>query len=132
MNRHTISVRCFVRFAQVVSASPKLCALRASGVLLCKRLCASGEGAAYGNRTRLLGLGSRCTTDVLMPQKLFRLQRYKKNRIPAREMRFFWLFLFPTNYLGVPLISLILRIFLNKNYSKLIRKLSGLCSIPKL
>ena len=24
--------------------------------------------AAYGNRTRLLGLGSRCTTDVLMPQ----------------------------------------------------------------
>ena len=23
--------------------------------------------AAYGNRTRLLGLGSRCTTDVLMP-----------------------------------------------------------------
>ena len=25
--------------------------------------------AAYGNRTRLLGLGSRCTTDVLMPQK---------------------------------------------------------------
>ena len=30
--------------------------------------------AAYGNRTRLLGLGSRCTTDVLMPQKS--LQRY--------------------------------------------------------
>ena len=26
------------------------------------------RGAAYGNRTRLLGLGSRCTTDVLMPQ----------------------------------------------------------------
>ena len=26
------------------------------------------ERAAYGNRTRLLGLGSRCTTDVLMPQ----------------------------------------------------------------
>ena len=30
--------------------------------------------AAYGNRTRLLGLGSRCTTDVLMPQ--IRLQKY--------------------------------------------------------
>ena len=28
------------------------------------------EGRAeYGNRTRLLGLGSRCTTDVLIPQK---------------------------------------------------------------
>ena len=27
--------------------------------------------AAYGNRTRLLGLGSRCTTDVLMPQIIF-------------------------------------------------------------
>ena len=53
----------------------------------------------------------------------------KKNR---PERRFFWLFLFPTNYLVVPLISLILRIFFNKNYSKLIRKLSGLCSIPKL
>ena len=27
------------------------------------------EGRAeYGNRTRLLGLGSRCTTDVLIPQ----------------------------------------------------------------
>ena len=23
------------------------------------------DGAGYGNRTRLLGLGSRCTTDVL-------------------------------------------------------------------
>ena len=32
------------------------------------------ERAAYGNRTRLLGLGSRCTTDVLMPRK--RLQKY--------------------------------------------------------
>ena len=28
------------------------------------------EGATYGNRTRLLGLGSRCTTDVLMSQKV--------------------------------------------------------------
>ena len=31
-------------------------------------------GAVYGNRTRLLGLGSRCTTDVLTPQ--LRLQNY--------------------------------------------------------
>ena len=30
--------------------------------------------AAYGNRTRLLGLGSRCTTDVVMPQQ--GLQKY--------------------------------------------------------
>ena len=42
IDRYTVSVRCYVRFAQVVSASPKLCALRAGGVLLCKRLCASG------------------------------------------------------------------------------------------
>ena len=33
--------------------------------------------AAYGNRTRLLGLGSRCTTDVLMPQ--IRCKSTKKN-----------------------------------------------------
>ena len=26
------------------------------------------HGAGYGNRTRLLGLGSRCTTDVLTPR----------------------------------------------------------------
>ena len=34
--------------------------------------------AVYGNRTRLLGLGSRCTTDVLTPQNLNRLQNYYK------------------------------------------------------
>ena len=33
-------------------------------------------GAVYGNRTRLLGLGSRCTTDVLTPQFLNRPQNY--------------------------------------------------------
>lgn len=32
------------------------------------RPCCRTRRAAYGNRTRLLGLGSRCTTDVLMPQ----------------------------------------------------------------
>ena len=29
-------------------------------------------GAVYGNRTRLLGLGSRCTTDVLTPRACIR------------------------------------------------------------
>ena len=27
------------------------------------------KGAEYGNRTRLPGLGSPCTTDVLIPRK---------------------------------------------------------------
>ena len=43
--------------------------------------------AAYGNRTRLLGLGSRCTTDVLMPQN--RLQKYNIFCILANICRFF-------------------------------------------
>ena len=29
------------------------------------------SGAGYGNRTRLLGLGSRCTTDVLILRQLY-------------------------------------------------------------
>ena len=33
-------------------------------------------GAVYGNRTRLLGLGSRCTTDVLTPQNIYHLVIY--------------------------------------------------------
>ena len=56
-----------------------------------------GGRAVYGNRTRLLGLGSRCTTDVLTPQMMYhlviyhvpfgnRLQRYNKFSICAR----FW------------------------------------------
>ena len=35
-----------------------------------KGLRALFYGAGYGSRTRLLGLGSRCTTDVLIPRKL--------------------------------------------------------------
>ena len=46
--------------------------------------------AAYGNRTRLLGLGSRCTTDVLMPQNF--LQRYKKNRNYTKKNAEKWFF----------------------------------------
>ena len=90
MNRHTISVLCSLR------RGPEACFVfpvslpRASWARGKRRnggnpnaqsafLVASPfrRRAAYGNRTRLLGLGSRCTTDVLMPQKkLFRLQKY--------------------------------------------------------
>ena len=56
--------------------------------------------AVYGNRTRLLGLGSRCTTDVLTPHKKEmrehghvpfpnRLQRYCFFLICARLFAFF-------------------------------------------
>ena len=45
--------------------------------------------AVYGNRTRLLGLGSRCTTDVLTPHYQNRVQRYCFFCIYARKNAFF-------------------------------------------
>ena len=58
--------------------------------------------AAYGNRTRLLGLGSRCTTDVLMPQ--FRckittffsyMQKKRQNTCFSRNEHVYILLFFP-------------------------------------
>ena len=82
----------FVRFAHVVCALLRLCrfarlppllngvpenfqflgrgtiAVALNRIAISLRQAHCDERAAYGNRTRLLGLGSRCTTDVLMPQ----------------------------------------------------------------
>ena len=88
IDRYTI----FVRFAHVVCALLRLfrfarlpplfngvpenfqflgrgaIAVALNRIAISLRQAHCDERAAYGNRTRLLGLGSRCTTDVLMPQ----------------------------------------------------------------
>ena len=52
-------------------------------------LVAERERAAYGNRTRLLGLGSRCTTDVLMPQMRCKgTEKYAKMQINRIKVHF--------------------------------------------
>ena len=47
--------------------------------------CFLSLGAEYGNRTRLLGLGSRCTTDVLIPLIVFFFTEVTLEPIPGLE-----------------------------------------------
>ena len=53
----------------------------------------------------------------------------KKNR---PERRFFWLFLFPTNYLVIPLISLIFTDFLKQKLFKINPKIIRIVFYPKI
>ncbi len=88
--RHRFTWNCspsYARFTSLVSvAGTKHCCLTAvnrDGALCCPdfphtrvRDRPAYSRAVYGNRTRLLGLGSRCTTDVLTPHFSNRLQNY--------------------------------------------------------
>ena len=67
---HYILFLCSLR-SHCVGFADIVCALR-RWCLALQDVMRLGRRAAYGNRTRLLGLGSRCTTDVLMPQSFER------------------------------------------------------------
>ena len=64
-NLHNTAVGIFLsRLKKWAQKSPEV--VETSGLFAAASIWVQLDGAGYGNRTRLLGLGSRCTTDVLI------------------------------------------------------------------